>query len=96
VKNDAAQANVVAERLSACNGVVQVVPKPLTGSVIVTYRPDVVSEATLLNELTSVCGGPVVRLTTTSGHRTLADDIARAVLKSAVETAVQRAILALI
>jgi hypothetical protein len=72
---------------------------PLTGSVVIGYRSAEVCAAALLEQLTVILGSPSqppAAGTSGIGLRDLSQQIACAIVKSALEPAVQRAIVSLI
>ena len=87
------------QRLRAVRGVSDVETNPVTRNVIVFYDPQQVSQLALYAQLELLFRGPVRiarHAPSPAMHADLRTHIARTLLKSAVEAAVQRAVFALI
>jgi hypothetical protein len=97
---DAARAATLLNELRALAGVSHVETSPITGNVIILYDPQRVTQYALYARLEALFGGPVrvarKRAPTARGDAALAPLIARAIDKSAMDAAVQRAVFALI
>jgi hypothetical protein len=98
VKRDPAHAAILLDRLRAVRGVSRVEANPITRNVVILYEPPQVSQTALYAHLESLFG----RVTTVRSTRSVASDsdlralLGRALLKSAMEAAIQRAVFALI
>lgn len=99
VLNDAAHTAILLERLRALRGVSRVEINPVTRNTVILYEPHQVTQTTLYGHLESLFGGPV-RIARSGSVVTSGSDIrahlAGVLLKSAMEAALHRAVLALI
>jgi hypothetical protein len=98
IKQEPLSAAALAERIRAITGVRDVTTNPVTGSVVITYRSDETDRRTLLHELFAIVGVP--SRSSAPPDSTIPHDLQRhvvnAVVKSAVEAAIRRVVLALI
>jgi hypothetical protein len=89
-----------AERLRCMSGISDVQVNPLTGSMIIRYDPAIIGRAALLQQIGALFGAPVRRDVRGSRNRfhdrSLQRQLTHAILKSVVEVAIKRAVLALI
>ena len=102
VKGSPQKAREVEHRLGMCEGITQITANPTTGSVLVLYDPQHLSQETILEQLRAlgcfVADKKVRTVTQSNGldQRGFGRDLIETVVRSTMEFALQRLVFTLI